>query len=139
MKSTIGIFLLSIILLGQAFGQPEEYEPKKVPSAPLNIQKLTKEIYDELIKVGGTISIGGKQAFYLSSNDKNVFEFLSSKAMGYTGEKVCQFLVKDGKVYYSRAIDFETGKTAQGVLYNDIKDKWERYLKAKEKEEKRAH
>jgi hypothetical protein len=114
------------------FGQ--RYEPKKVPSFPRNIQKLAQEVYNELKKTGKPIEVFEREVFALDANDSDIFEFFAHKKIGKSGERSCRFLVIDGEVYYARLIDAETGKNAQGVLYEDMSDKWDRYVKEKERE-----
>lgn len=127
------IFVLTVFL-GITNVNGQGYDHKKVPSFPRNIQKLAKEVYGELKASGSAIEVFDREIFALDANDPNVFEFFAHKRIGKSGERSCRFRVMDGDIYYARLIDEETGKNAQGVLYEDMSDKWERYLKQKERE-----
>lgn len=128
--AAIGLLFVCSSFLTKAQG----YEPKKVPSFPRNIQKLAKEVFDELTSTGKPITVFDREVFALNENDASIFEFFAYKKIGKSGERSCMFIVLEGDVYYARLIDEETGKNAQGVLYEDMSDKWELYQKEKKRD-----
>lgn len=132
-------FLIAVLVgfmsVGNLSGQ--DYDIKKVPSFPLNLQKLSSEIFEELQQNGGKIEINDRVYFSLDPIEPTVMEFMAYKAIARSGERSCKFMkFKDGNMYFPRRVDYETSKDAQGNLYNEMKDKWERYLSWKERQEK---
>lgn len=127
------IFIFIIVLSIGNISYSQSYKPKKVPSLPLNIQGLAQDIHKELLLIKIPLKVNDKEYFALDSRDPSMFEFFAQRTIGKSGERSVRFIVLDGKVYYARKIDEETAKIAQGVLYNDMKDRWEKYLKAKER------
>ena len=125
------IFVLFVSLVQVANSQ--SYKPKKVPSVPLNIQGLAQDIHNELLLLKIPLKVNDREYFSLDPRDSNMFEFYAHRTIGKSGERSVKFIILKGKVHYARKIDEETGKIAQGVLYNDMKDRWEKYLKAKER------
>ncbi len=133
MAKKILYVIVVLCIAGNLSTFAQQYEPRKVPSFPRNIQKLAKEAYNELKKTGKPIEVFDREVFALDVNDSDIFEFFAHKKIGKSGERSCRFLVINGEVYYARLIDAETGKNAQGVLYEDMSDKWDRYKKEKKK------
>ena len=130
-KSALLIFITLVAVSQLAISQ--SYKPKKVPSIPLNIQSLAQDIHTELMMLKIPLKVNDREYFALDSRDPGMFEFYAHRTIGKSGERSVKFIMLKGKVHYAREIDEETGKIAQGVLYNDMKDRWEKYLKAKER------
>lgn len=131
-RKIIFLFVFGIACL-HGVSNAQGYEPKKVPSFPRNIQKLAQDVYAELISTGKPIEVFDREVFALDANDPGIFEFFAHKKIGKSGERSCRFLIVNGDVFYARLIDEETGKNAQGVLYEDMSDKWDRYVTQKER------
>ena len=126
------IILVLLISFGEA-AHSQSYEPKKVPSLPLNIQGLAQDIHKELLLLKIPLRVNDREYFALDSRDPDMFEFYAHRTIGKSGERSVKFIMLEGKVHYARRVDEETGKIAQGILYNDMKDRWEKYLSAKER------
>jgi hypothetical protein len=127
------IFVFTLIVAFGQYADGQAYKPKKVPSMPLNIQGLAQDIHKELLMLKIPLKVNDKEYFALDERDPSMFEFYAHRTIGKSGERSVKFIVLKGKIHYAREIDEETGKIAQGVLYNDMKDRWEKYLRAKER------
>ncbi len=133
MRILKSIILLALFISIGTIANSQSYKPKKVPSVPLNIQGLAQEIHNELVLLNIPLKVNDREYFALDPRDPNMFEFYAYRTIGKSGESSVKFIMLDGKVHYARKIDEETGKIAQGVLYNDMKDRWDKYLSAKER------
>lgn len=127
------IIVLALLVSIGTTANSQSYKPKKVPSLPLNIQGLAQDIHNELVLIKIPLKVNDREYFALDPRDPNMFEFYAHRTIGKSGERSVKFIMLKGKVHYARKIDEETGKIAQGVLYNDMKDRWEKYLRAKER------